>query len=436
MQLTQLLSQRCVRLSSMAITFWRPAALMLAAVVVSCATLQSASADDGRGRLPDGRAFRKDASGNTMVDYIAELELEVDSLRRQVQGLESERDNNELRIASRSPEGCQAPLTEKNILQGSAQPAALNCPKCEQKVCPPVQKDCSAQVRTAEDTCSVSLEKVNQSYLARLKSSNIQVEQKEREIEKLLSSIEQQSGQIETLRVAAQKKTTCPELKQASCPQISCPQVKTATSPAVKPVACPELKPVICPPVQKDCSKEIATISEGFEKKGKEKLSQIADFQKQIADKDHAIELLLNQNEQLKIEKAKEAAAIRASFKPIPEQKEAPALPVKAERIKPKSTDPLDNARSLVFSELTAVTAALNERNTMYAQYKQRPTTVTFTPAAPTSDKGRSLSQLKESINQALTMRELSLVRREVTEIKTKIDFDRGMMKRLMTLKQ
>jgi len=431
MQLTQLLSQRCVRLSSMAITLWRPAALLLAGVVFLSTTLQSAYADDGRGRLPDGRAFRKDAAGNTMVDYIAELELEVDSLRRQVQGLESERDTDELRIASRSSEGCPAPLTEKNILQGSAQPAAISCPKCEQKICPPVQKDCSAQVSTAEDICSINLEKVNQSYLARLKSSNIQVEQKEREIEKLLASLDQQSGQIETLRVAAQKKTTCPELKQASCPQ-----VKTATCPAVKTVACPEIKPVTCPQVQKDCSKEIASVSEGFEKKGKEKLSQIADFQKQIADKDRAIELLLNQNEQLKIEKAKEAATIRASFKPVPEQKEAPTLPVKAERIQPKTTGPLDNARSLVLSELTAVTAALNERNTIYAQYKQRPSTVTFTPAAPTSDKGHSLSQLKESINQALTMRELSLVRREVTEIKTKIDFDTGMMKRLMMLKQ
>ena len=94
MQLTQLLSQRCVRLSSMAITLWRPAALLLAGVVFLSTTLQSAYADDGRGRLPDGRAFRKDAAGNTMVDYIAELELEVDSLRRQVQGLESERDTD------------------------------------------------------------------------------------------------------------------------------------------------------------------------------------------------------------------------------------------------------------------------------------------------------------------------------------------------------
>lgn len=47
------------------------------------------SAQD-RGRLPDGRAFRTDAEGTQLVDYIAELELSVEALNRRVQGLEGE----------------------------------------------------------------------------------------------------------------------------------------------------------------------------------------------------------------------------------------------------------------------------------------------------------------------------------------------------------
>ncbi|RIL09433.1 MAG: hypothetical protein DCC75_06520 [Proteobacteria bacterium] len=43
-----------------------------------------------RGRLPDGRAFRTDAEGVQLVDYIAELELNIDSLNRRVYGLEDE----------------------------------------------------------------------------------------------------------------------------------------------------------------------------------------------------------------------------------------------------------------------------------------------------------------------------------------------------------
>lgn len=43
-----------------------------------------------RGRLPDGRAYRTDASGTQLVDYIAELELNVEALNRRVEGLEGE----------------------------------------------------------------------------------------------------------------------------------------------------------------------------------------------------------------------------------------------------------------------------------------------------------------------------------------------------------
>ncbi|MCB0310241.1 MAG: hypothetical protein KDD42_03335 [Bdellovibrionales bacterium] len=47
-------------------------------------------AESSRGRLADGRAFRTDAQGNQLVDYIAELELSVEALNRRVAGLEDE----------------------------------------------------------------------------------------------------------------------------------------------------------------------------------------------------------------------------------------------------------------------------------------------------------------------------------------------------------
>lgn len=46
--------------------------------------------ESSRGRLADGRAFRTDAQGNQLVDYIAELELSVEQLKRRVNGLEFE----------------------------------------------------------------------------------------------------------------------------------------------------------------------------------------------------------------------------------------------------------------------------------------------------------------------------------------------------------
>lgn len=43
-----------------------------------------------RGRLPDGRAYRVDAEGNEIVDYIAELELNVDALNTKLLAVENE----------------------------------------------------------------------------------------------------------------------------------------------------------------------------------------------------------------------------------------------------------------------------------------------------------------------------------------------------------
>ena len=135
----------------------------------------AAFADDDHGRLQDGRAFRKDAEGNKMVDYIAELELEVDSLRRQVQGLEGERDSVELKLASKSPEGCQIPLKEKNLVGGDKGSMTTNYPKCEEKICPTVSKDCSAEVTTAAEACTGKTQALQVQYTESINSKDEQI---------------------------------------------------------------------------------------------------------------------------------------------------------------------------------------------------------------------------------------------------------------------
>ena len=51
---------------------------------------QSVLAEPKRGRLPDGRAYRIDAAGNELVDYVAELEVTNDSYKQRIFGLEDE----------------------------------------------------------------------------------------------------------------------------------------------------------------------------------------------------------------------------------------------------------------------------------------------------------------------------------------------------------
>lgn len=52
--------------------------------------IRPAHAEEARGRLPDGRAFRTDGEGNQLVDYIAELEVQTEALERRIYGLEEE----------------------------------------------------------------------------------------------------------------------------------------------------------------------------------------------------------------------------------------------------------------------------------------------------------------------------------------------------------
>lgn len=87
----------------------------IAVLLLLILPLISALAEDlNRGRLPDGRAFRVDAEGNQIVDYIAELEVTVQSLNRQVRGLEDELDEKHGRLM-RLEEGRGAPAAVREI---------------------------------------------------------------------------------------------------------------------------------------------------------------------------------------------------------------------------------------------------------------------------------------------------------------------------------
>ena len=63
------------------------------------------------GRLPSGQAYRTDAAGNQIVDYIAELEVKNEALERRIRGLVAEVED--LRAHGTSP---TSSLKEKNLV--------------------------------------------------------------------------------------------------------------------------------------------------------------------------------------------------------------------------------------------------------------------------------------------------------------------------------
>lgn len=72
---------------------------LLASFSLLCFLLVSSSfAEPERGRLPDGRAYRTTSDGSEVVDYIAELEVSVDSLKRRINGLEYELEASQKKV--------------------------------------------------------------------------------------------------------------------------------------------------------------------------------------------------------------------------------------------------------------------------------------------------------------------------------------------------
>jgi hypothetical protein len=99
----------------------RASALLFASLLAAVPALAD---DQSRGRLPDGRAFRTDDQGNQLVDYIAELEMNIETLNRQVHSLEGELDQKEAQLKVQFADRRNG-LTERDITTQSNRPTSV-----------------------------------------------------------------------------------------------------------------------------------------------------------------------------------------------------------------------------------------------------------------------------------------------------------------------
>lgn len=136
-----------------------------------------------KGRLADGRAFRTDSSGSQIVDYTAELELEIDGLRRTVTSLE-----DEIQALRRSGGRDAAPVQERDLVaSGRTTTASNSCPQTDQSAL----RSLRSELRTCED----ELKSQNSS------SSRVAaVTQENRDLRSRMKGIETELAQLRTLR--------------------------------------------------------------------------------------------------------------------------------------------------------------------------------------------------------------------------------------------
>lgn len=104
---------------------WASTGSVVTVFLYCLVSMASVHADDygavgpERGRLPDGRAFRTDADGAQLVDYIAELEINILELNRKILSLEDENVTIKANL-ERVEAGRTERLVEKDLLKSAS----------------------------------------------------------------------------------------------------------------------------------------------------------------------------------------------------------------------------------------------------------------------------------------------------------------------------
>ncbi len=150
--------------------------------------------EPARGRLPDGRAFRTDSDGTQLVDYIAELEVNIESLNRQVLSLQDEVHDKEQQI-QRLSKGLSQKLEvkEKNLVNGQGE-AASSASVRDEWACP--KMDCGQVLEHSK----AELEGVREDLEVEKRLSAKRAEEHNTTLSQLKSVLEQKDSQLQALK--------------------------------------------------------------------------------------------------------------------------------------------------------------------------------------------------------------------------------------------
>lgn len=154
------------------------------------------------GRLADGKAYRLDETGVRITDRLAELEVTVDDLQRQIYALENElgekqRTINKLRKQNDKGAAATATIIERNLGAKELEPLSANSPNAtvelERKIAE-VQQKCREKMEDGEVSFARMQEEIDRQVRA--------VRFKEDELSRLNLSLNELQAQLEKERLA------------------------------------------------------------------------------------------------------------------------------------------------------------------------------------------------------------------------------------------
>ncbi len=352
-----------------------------------------------RGRLPDGRAFRTDAQGVQIVDYIAELELSIEALNRRVAGLEIELEqkNSELERAAKAP---LAPgLVERDLLNHSAQMEKVEAAADEPAGAEPARL---AEMETRLTAANRTIQRLTGELAAERKRT---AEADRRLLTDLQRAQEQEALAANATAVWQKKADVAGESVRAYQSELE--RVRAAMLEQEKLI---QIR-----------NKEIETLRA----KNNER---------------EAARLNLSRQETLLRERDKEIAALRAKLaaltaetKPLAAIAFVPKEKIETSgRYSEERQRAADAVRSELLSDMNKLQGLVQRRNEKYRQYKSRNHALQFQMTPLVSSRKLTLAALKSRITSTQDVRELNNMKADLRQIRNKVQDDIALMDRLL----
>lgn len=426
------------------------------------------------GRNSDGRAYRIDSEGNKVVDYIADLEMNVDSLNRQVQGLETEL-QEKIQVIQRLEQGqeCTATSTikEKDLGANTARRAdneySWSCPKT----------DCAGEVRAvqnrADEVCNAKLENVRgevaDSCRSEARGAKAQADKIASQYEIRMARLQEEAQASLDQKKSLERKihdlqqrvdaVTEVQLQKEDLETVAAENAKLTDKLQSEQEALGRLSSE-----SRDVRQRIAELQDEFEKNSEEYellRTRNAAVERNIETAKSQAAALSEEARAAKDVEVKVAGASKAEDTKALNTKTSPAEMAVVDRQRDNARDESkaslspaylaqqDKTATLVRSRMIAVesvkssTAAeiagaqnsINLRDRMYKEYQaSKKSGISFSPSAAVSSQRDDLPSLRARLENASSMRDISYVRSAVGEIQKKMQDDIALMKRLQRL--
>lgn len=336
-------------------------------------------ADDERGRLADGRAYRTDNEGNQLVDYIAELELNIDTLNNQVRALEGDIEAKASLIEKLQRREPPRPLEEKTLVKTSDE-----VQQCRSEIKRLRDEQGSNQNQRVE--CDERMKEMKAS-IAKL---NQEIEGRERKISLLETSFDGNKRE-----------------KEHALSQ--CRREKEETSRVI---------------AEKDRRIEslqgkLISVDLEMQSVSREKERLVTVVERESKRHDAETRRLTAELKRAQEEAGRKESVVQASLRP---DFARPDFDTRAKAI--------DLIKGKTSNDLTTLRDMIKKRDELFTKVNSSNGSVKFTPTKAVTQDNQGLSTLEQRVAQARTVRELSLAMKDIETIRHKIADDLGVISR------